>query len=455
MFADGRSSMLPRPFSLDNGLEYQLRCPLVGFWKGVDMDGPTASSLGDTWYVYADGEVKGPYAITDVLSLLQMNLVPDDAQFNCGSGWMNAQKFLVYYGGNPDEIAELELATVEDGHVAGSNSASSSPPAVEPVPAEQPAQPQPAAPEIAAASVPVRDRIVVIGRRKSGKTIYLAELYHQLWKSRDGLCMKALSGRSHKELMNVHETMRRGEWPDATEKEHVLQMEFEVQYKGRTRVLVGLDYAGEVFRDAFVNDDTESPQAKALISHIDRATALVLLIDPSIAISGDADAMVDDDYGIVQAVQRVRDWPGGEEVPIVLLLTKADQNRHLFTTKESTRRFIETHYPALVRTLKTFKIFHVSAVQAVKNSDGRSVPRPDSAPVNALESLKYCLDHLDAAEEREQILAQQEAEQLAMHRMLEHQALAERKSNTRFFIMIGAFITISVCIMVLILVFRS
>jgi len=282
------------------------------------MGGPTASTSGRDWYVYTRGEVKGPYPVADVISLLQMNLVEDDAQFNCGGGWMSMQKFLVYYGGNADEIAELELAAVEEGHV--SEPASVAPAAIPSSAPEQLPQAQAATPEIPAASIPVRDRIVVIGRRRSGKTIYLAELYHQLWKSRDGLCMKALSGRSHTELMSVHETMRRGEWPQATQKETVLQMEFELQYNGRSRILVGLDYAGEVFRDAFVNDDTESPQAKALISHIDRALALVLLIDPSIAVGGDSDAMIDDDYGIVQAVQRVRDWPGGDDVPIVLLL---------------------------------------------------------------------------------------------------------------------------------------
>lgn len=417
------------------------------------MGGPTASSSGKDWYVYTNGEVKGPYPAADVVSLLQMNLLEDGAQFNCGDGWISMQKFLIYHGGNTDEIAELELASLEGGQAS----------ALTPVPSAvtastgdaPPSQPQDAAPEIPAATIPIRDRIVVIGRRRSGKTIYLAELYHQLWKSRDGLSMKALSGRSHKELMSVHETMRRGEWPQATQKETVLQMEFELQYKGRSRILVGLDYAGEVFRDAFVNDDTDSPQAKALISHIDRALALVLLIDPSIAVSGDSDAMVDDDYGIVQAVQRVRDWPGGDDVPIVLLLTKADQNRHLFTTKSSTRRFIETHYPALVRTLKAFKVFHVSAIQASKDQNDGLVPRADSSPVNVLESLKYCLDQLEAAEERELILEQQLAEQRAMERMLEYQAQAERKSNTRFFVILAGFITMSVCIMVLMLVFRS
>jgi len=75
--------------------------------------------------------------------------------------------------------------------------------------------------------------------------------------------------------------------------------------------------------------------------------------------------------------------------------------------------------------------------------------------VNVLESLKYCLDQLNAAEERELILEQEIAQQRAMERMLEYQALAEHKSNTRFFVMLAGFITISVCIMVLILVFRS
>jgi len=417
------------------------------------MGESTTPKSGDTWYVFTGGEVKGPYSRDDVLSLLRMGLVAADAQFLCGGKWINRAAFELAETLFDDGLAELEpLAAAEGGHVKAT---APGPPEETSLDSSSAAgeQPESKPPDIPFASNPVRDRIVVIGRRAAGKTIYLAELYHQLWKSRDGFCMKALSGRSHKELMAVHETLCQGQWPAATDRTTVLQMEFEVQYRSQSRILVGLDYAGEVFRDAFVNDDTDSAPAKALISHIDRALAVILLIDPAVAVSNDADAMIDDDYGIVQAIQRIRDWPGGEDVPLVLLLTKADQNRKLFKNKKATRQFIEAHYPAMMRTLKHFKVFHVSAVQATTGGDGKSCPESEWVPQNLLESLKYCLDCLHADEEHKQIHEQQQAEQDAMQRMIEFQAESERGSNRRFITLIAALVTISVCLLVLLFVF--
>lgn len=231
-------------------------------------------------------------------------------------------------------------------------------------------------------------------------------------------------------------------------------MEFEVKYQGQTRILVALDYAGEVFRDAFVNDDSSSPQAKALLTHIDRAMALMLLVDPAVASGEDIEARVDDDYGMVQAVQRVRDWPGGDQIPIVLLLTKADQNRHLFPDREATRRYIAEHYRPLMRTLGSFKAFHVAAVQSQEDG-GRQRPKHDSQPVNVVEPLKFCLDKIAQAEQQqrieEELAAQRKAQARAEAYALELERRAERASNWRLFgvvvaiLLVGAVVIACIC----------
>src|SRR5205823_369243 len=178
---------------------------------------------------------------------------------------------------------------------------------------------------------------------QSGKTIYLASVYAQLWRSLNGLCAKALSGDVHKQLMSAHNSLRHGEWPAATL--GTSRMEMELDYAGKKRLVVTLDYAGELFRKAFVDEQADFPGVKELVDHIDRAAAVVLLVDPSVVSGMDHDAAMDDDFGLVQAVQRIRNWPDGDRVPVVLVLTKMDQYQGLLDRFGSGKEFVRQHFP--------------------------------------------------------------------------------------------------------------
>src|SRR5262245_50463536 len=122
-------------------------------------------------------------------------------------------------------------------------------------PAAHPATPAPLDAETTrTAPVVERDAILILGRRRSGKTIYLATLYAMLWKSVRGLTMKALSGPAHEMLMSIVDQLKRGVWPEATL--GTRQVEFELNDHGRKRLLLAFDYSGEDFRQAFVEEDT-------------------------------------------------------------------------------------------------------------------------------------------------------------------------------------------------------
>jgi len=420
------------------------------------MGASTPSIENEPWYVYTGGKPQGPYPLDEVRALLRADLVPQDALFSAGGcPWIPRPEFEKLIGLDGGEFVPLEPITTEvQGGAARSAPEDYSDGAAPHEPPSHVAVATGATDELPLGAVPTRDRVVVVGRRAAGKTVYLATLYHRLWKSSDGFSMRALSGQAHRELILTYDTLQHREWPAATLRSTLNHMEFELEYRGRRRILVGLDYAGEVFRDAFVGDDAISPEAKALLSHIDRALAVMLMVDPLIAAGTDADAAMDDDFGIVQAVQRIRDWPGGEDVPVVVLLTKADRQSHarLFRRKGSTREFVATHYPALVRTLKKVKVFHVSAAQAELNEEGRTRPCADSTPMNVVEPLKYCLDVLDRREERKAALASQDADRRSMEQALRVQQVAEHRANKKLALLIASMIAIAVCILVLALV---
>lgn len=245
---------------------------------------------------------------------------------------------------------------------------------------------------------PQRDRIVVLGRRQSGKTIFLSAIYAQLWKSVDGLTAKALTGEVHKQLMAVHQLLQSGQWPPSTLA--TSQIDLELEYHGRRHLLVALDFAGEIFSKAFLDEHSDWPGVKELVSHIDNAAAVLLLVDPSVIAGADTRAAMEDDFGLVQAVQRIRNWPGGDRVPIVLVLTKTDQNQVLLDRMGGPMEFVRKHFPALLRLLKQFPIVQISAVQSDIGSDGKAYPRPDSAPINLTLPLRHCLRELERGERR-------------------------------------------------------
>jgi len=256
--------------------------------------------------------------------------------------------------------------------------------------------------ETAAEATGARDRIVILGRRAAGKTVFLSQLYAKLWRSLHGMTMSALQGVAHREAMRVVTGLAEGTWPPATLEN--VEMAFEIEHEHRKRLLLAMDYSGEVFKRVFVEDESDSPEARELLNHLDNAAAVMLLIDPSTAYehSRDIDTAVDDDFGMVQAVKRIRNWPWGQEVPIVVVFSKMDKNRPLIQKRGGSANYLMEHWPALARALQRAPIFTVSAVQTRPGPDGTLLPRPNSRPRHVEAPLKYCLRNLADADKREE-----------------------------------------------------
>lgn len=304
------------------------------------------------------------------------------------------------------------------------------------------------------ASLPtVRDRIVILGRRAAGKTVYLSTLYEKHWKSLDGLSMRALSGNVHAECIRVVEGLRQGRWPPATLAAR--HWDLELTHEGRRRLLVALDYAGELFRRAFVEDDTESHETAELVKHIDSAAAVIILADPSVASGSDVEAKIDDDYGVVQAIHRIRNWPGGDEVPVVLVLTKADEYGPMIKAQGGLERFVSERFPALARLLIRTPIFQVSAVQTVRDDNGPPRPLPNSIPRGIEKPLLYCLNTFREKERRiEEAMAEDERLRGIRARRLAIEA-EERKSTRLVIAIVISMIVLAGCITAIYLALRA
>lgn len=238
---------------------------------------------------------------------------------------------------------------------------------------------------------PTRDRILMLGRRKAGKTVFLARLYEQAWRGVDGLHMRAEDGALHETCMDMVDQLKSGLWPAATAGS--LSSGVEVSWQGLHATMVLLDYPGEVFRRAFVEGGGDE-QSDALLKHVDHAAAVIVLIDPGNVQMGAVQEVVDDDYGMVQAVHRIRQSPDGANIPIAIALTKCDEHLGLVRESGGARGFVESHLPNLVRYGGKVRMFATAAVRTRLDALGKPVPNVQHEASGLIDVMKYCMKHV-------------------------------------------------------------
>ncbi len=290
---------------------------------------------------------------------------------------------------------------------------------------------------------PVRDRIVILGRRRSGKTIFLARLYQLLWQGCrivDGkvlapgekvagrkvieMSCRSTTGTAHATFMQTAEELGRGKWPAGTSGN--TYSEIVVSHAGREHVVTALDYPGEVFRKAFMADSSESDAAE-LRAAVDRAAAAILLIDPSVVAGGGAEAQ-EDVFGLTNAALRIRQSPGGELVPIAIVFTKCDVNAAFLREAGGVRAFAAKHFGPLLREIDRTSVFPCAAVRVTTNSLGKQVPRGDKPAENVVEPVRYCLSFMERGADVQRAQQARADRQRAMQEA-EEAELAQRKRS--------------------------
>lgn len=244
-------------------------------------------------------------------------------------------------------------------------------------------------PMAASSEEPQRDRVVILGRTRAGKTIYLSRLYEHCWKGDGPLRMEAHDGRTHLSLLAAVEQMReQRKWPAATESSNYLDL--QITWNGFTLTMVSLDYPGEVFHRAFV-DQVQDQDTRELVEHVRRAAAVLLLIDPKVLATGRMGEAADDDFGMVQALRFLRSLPGGNRVPIALVVTKIDENEDLLRQHGKLRGFAERYCANLLRIVPGLRLFGTCAVRGRMDASGHAVPDISRKPRGLTGPVEYCM----------------------------------------------------------------
>ena len=247
----------------------------------------------------------------------------------------------------------------------------------------------------AAAQPIVRDRILVLGRRKAGKSVFLARLYERMWNSKGDIHMAAVNGRTHMALLRQINEMSQRRWPAATN--DLQDFTIDVTYHNERFTMIAPDYPGEVFKQAFVDGISNEP-TRQLLKSIDGAAAVIVLVDPQVVVDGDLLIHSEQDFGLVAAIKYIRDSPGAEFVPVAIALTKCDKYREEIEAAGGPGKYIRETYMNLCRV--TFRkghkgtVFACSAVAVKRDGLGNEVPDLSGPPRGLIEPLEYCLEAL-------------------------------------------------------------
>ena len=238
----------------------------------------------------------------------------------------------------------------------------------------------------------VRDRIVVLGRRKAGKSVYLARLYERLWNSKGELHMAAVDGRTHTSLLLQIDAMMKKRWPAATEA--ITHFKVDITYRQDRYLMIAPDYPGEIFKRAFM-DGTDEPLVKDLLETCDRAAAVIVLVDPEVNFTGDLMTHSEQDYGLVAAIKRIRESPGAEFVPVAITLTKCDVFRVEIEEAGGPAKFVKENYSNLCRVAfpagRIGMVFACAAVHVKRDGLGKDIPDLSKPPKGLIEPIEFCL----------------------------------------------------------------
>ena len=236
-------------------------------------------------------------------------------------------------------------------------------------------------------------KVAIVGVEGSGKTVMLAGL-GDLYSHPDdrGYFLAPKDFRTAAYVTELMGRMRQGEWPAATAEDVFLGLDWTLRRKsdagGRpTDVceLSCLDFAGEVYRKAFVDPEGQIPQelnkqVEALWDYIERADSLIVLINLGDVIThGLANRRVHESIWVTSAIleMALKERPGRITPKTAIVLSQADNYEAIIRECGGAKGALKKYLPHVDNSYGWLDVFPAYAVdKTVLDDSGTLVPAP-------------------------------------------------------------------------------
>ena len=245
-------------------------------------------------------------------------------------------------------------------------------------------------------------KIAIVGVEGSGKTVMMAAMGEQ-WERPDenGYFLSPESAEAFGFSKSVMAVLRSGRWPNASSHDEMRHLDWSLQRRqGGSREknadVSMLDYAGEVYRQAFGGEKKEGcdEQVAALRSHVDEADVLIVLVNLSDILSGSlADPRTRDAMWLTKSVL---DYALGEKrnrkPHTAIAFTQSDGYRQIIADNGGPAGTLRQYLPHVANLYDHLPVFAISAIdRTIVGDDGLPVPAPDFRSTGLQELMDWVI----------------------------------------------------------------
>jgi len=227
-------------------------------------------------------------------------------------------------------------------------------------------------------------KIAIVGVEGSGKTVMMAAMGEQ-WERPDerGYFLSPENAEAFGFSKFVMAILRSGRWPSASSHDEMRTLDWSLQRRqGGTLEKIAdismLDYAGEVYRQAFGGEKKEGydAQVATLRSHVDEADVLVVLVNLSDIINGSMqNRRTRDAMWVTKCVLGYALGGSVKKHHVAIVLSQSDRYREIISACGGASETLKRYLPLVTNVYDKVPVFTASAIdKTIVDVDGLLIP---------------------------------------------------------------------------------
>jgi hypothetical protein len=254
-------------------------------------------------------------------------------------------------------------------------------------------------------------KIAIVGVEGSGKTVMMAAMGEQ-WERPDerGYFLSPENAEAFGFSKSVMAILRSGRWPNASSHDEMRTLNWSLRCRQGGNIekiadISMLDYAGEVYRQAFGGEKKEGydTQVATLLSHVDEADVLIVLVNLSDIINGSMSNRRTLDAMYI--TKKVLEYSLGKTVKkpcVAIVLSQADRYGEIIAACGGASATLKKYLSLVTNIYDKLPVFTASAIdKTIVDDDGLLIPAPGFLPTGLRGLMDWMIGNVVAMRQKE------------------------------------------------------